>query len=81
MSIVPHGETCAAFCFLPLLLMAVSSLRLQHRHLIVALHRRPAVIADALALGAFCFAVNHASNGGGLRCAPLRASLAGSTLV
>ena len=38
MSIVPHGETCAAFCFLPLLLMAVSSLRLRHRHLIVALH-------------------------------------------
>ena len=38
MSIVPHGETCAAFCFLPLLLRAVSSLRLQHRHLIVALH-------------------------------------------
>ena len=38
MSIVPHGETCAAFYFLPLLLMAVSSLRLRHRHLIVALH-------------------------------------------
>jgi len=38
MSIVLHGETCAAFCFLSLLLMAVSSLRLRHRHLIVALH-------------------------------------------
>ena len=38
MSIVPHGETCAAFCFLPLLLMAVSSLRPRHRHLIVALY-------------------------------------------
>ena len=81
MSIVPHGETCAAFCFLPLLLMAVSSLRLQHRHLIVALHRRPAVIADALALGAFCFAVNHAPNGENLRYTLLRGSLAGSTLV
>ena len=39
MSIVPHGETCAAFCFLSLLLMAAPSLRLRlHRHLIVALH-------------------------------------------
>ena len=38
MSIVPHGETCAAFCFLPFLLMAAPSLRLRHRHLIVALH-------------------------------------------
>ena len=28
----------AAFCFLSLLLMAVPSLRLRHRHLIVALH-------------------------------------------
>ena len=38
MSIVPHGETCAAFCFLSLLLMAAPSLQLRHRHLIVALH-------------------------------------------
>lgn len=38
MSIVPHGETCAAFCFLPLLFMAAPSLRLRHRHLIIALH-------------------------------------------
>ena len=28
----------AAFCFLPILLMATPSLRLRHRHLIVALH-------------------------------------------
>lgn len=28
----------AAFCFLPFLLMAVPSLRLRHRHLIIALH-------------------------------------------
>ena len=38
MSIVPHGETCAAFCLLPLLFMAAPSLRLRHRHLIIALH-------------------------------------------
>ena len=44
-------------------------------------HRRPAVIADALALGAFCFTVNHAPNGGNLRYTLLRGSLAGSTLV
>lgn len=40
MSIVPHGETCAAFCFLAFCLMLPSVFRLLrlHRHLIVALH-------------------------------------------
>ena len=38
MSIVPHGETCVAFCFLSLLFMAAPSLRLRHRHPIIALH-------------------------------------------
>ena len=38
MSIVPHGETCTAFCFLSLLLMTALPLRLRHRHLIIALH-------------------------------------------
>ena len=33
------------------------------RSCLETVHRRPAVIADALALGAFCFAVNHAPNG------------------
>ena len=40
MSIVPHGETCAAFCFLPLLLMLSSVFwpLWLHLYLIVALH-------------------------------------------
>ena len=41
-----------------------------------------AVVHDIfLALGAFCFAVNHAPNGGNLRYTLLRGSLAGNTLV
>ena len=40
MSIVPYGETCAAFCFLEFYLMLSSVFRLLrlYRHLIVALH-------------------------------------------
>ena len=40
MSIVPYGETCAAFCFLEFYLMLSSVFRLLrlYRHLIIALH-------------------------------------------
>ena len=51
MSIVLHGETRAAFCFLPLLLMAAPSLRLRHRHLIVALHGHQLMQTVAFLIG------------------------------
>ena len=83
-----HGhQLMQAVAFLTVIVVALVFLRNERLNFlndILALrklHRCPAVIADALALGAFCFTVNHAPNGGRLRCALLRSVPVGSTLV